>query len=88
MASYGFGAFWVTNRTTGDVYRIDPTSDEAELVTTIPDATVITVGDDMVYVASLSRGVVYQFPPDNPSAMNELADTGAQSFEVAYGTGQ
>ena len=87
VATYGFGAFWVTNSSTGDVYRIVPTEDEAQLVTTIPGATGITVGEDMVYVASFSNGVVYQFPPDNPSAMNDLAQTGSEAFEVAYGTG-
>jgi len=86
VATYGFGAFWVTNSTSGDVYRIDPSADEPELVTTIPLAVGIAVGDDMVYVASFSNGVVYQFPPDDPGAMTELADTGSEAFEVAYGT--
>jgi streptogramin lyase len=87
VATYGFGYFWVTNSVTGDIYRIDPMDDQAELVTTVPGALGITVGDDMVYVASFSNGVVYQIPPDNPSAMSDLASTGSQAFEVAYGTG-
>jgi len=87
VATYGFGYFWVTNSATGDIYRIDPMADAAELVTTVPGALGITVGDDMVYVASFSNGVVYQFPPDDPGAMNDLASTGSQAFEVAYGTG-
>jgi streptogramin lyase len=87
VATYGFGYFWVTNSITGDIYRIDPMDDDAELVTTVPGALGITVGDDMVYVASFSNGVVYQFPPDNPGAMNDLASTGSQAFEIAYGTG-
>jgi hypothetical protein len=87
VATYGFGYFWVTNSITGDIYRIDPMDDAAELVTTVPGALGITVGADMVYVASFSNGVVYQFPPDNPGAMNDLASTGSQAFEVAYGTG-
>lgn len=86
VATYGFGAFWVTNSNTGDIYRVDPTSDTPELVTTVPGALGITVGDDMVYVASFSNGVVYQFPPDDPAAMTDLAHTGSQAFEVAYGT--
>ena len=61
--------------------------DEAQLVTTVPGALGITVGDDMVYVASFSNGVVYQFPPENPAGMDDLAGTGSQAFEVAYGTG-
>jgi len=88
IATYGFGAFWVTNSETGDVYRIDPSADEPELVTTVPGAVGIAVGDQMVYVASFTRGVVYQFPPDDPGAMSELADTGSEAFEVAYGTGR
>lgn len=88
VATYGFGAFWVTNSTTGDVYRIDPVAGTAEIVTTVPGALGITVGADMVYVASFSRGVVYQFPPDDPSAMNDLADTGSSAFELAYGTAE
>jgi hypothetical protein len=87
VATYGFGYFWVTNSVIGGIYRIDPMAEEAELVTAVPGALGITVGDDMVYVASFSNGVVYQFPPDNPSAMNDLASTGGQAFEVAYGTG-
>jgi hypothetical protein len=87
VATYGFGYFWVTNSITGGIYRIDPMDDEAELVTTVPGALGITVGDDMVYVASFSNGVVYQFPPDNPGAMHDLASTGNQAFEVAFGTG-
>lgn len=87
VAAYGFGVFWVTNSITGDVYRIDPSAEESELVTTIPGALGITVGDDMVYVAALSNGVVYQFPPDDPAAMTQLADAGSEAFEVTYGTG-
>ncbi|MDJ0961753.1 MAG: hypothetical protein QNJ88_13925 [Acidimicrobiia bacterium] len=87
VATYGFGYFWVTNSVTGDIYRIDPMDDEAQLVTTVPGALGITVGDDMVYVASFSNGVVYQFSPENPAGMDDLAGTGSQAFEVAYGTG-
>ena len=38
-----------------------------------------------IYVASFPFGKVYQFPPDNPSAMNDLVETGADAFELAYG---
>ena len=86
VATYGFGAFWVTNSNTGEVYRIDPVAGTSDAMTTIPGALGITTGDDMVYVASFDRGVVYQFPPDNPSAMIDLADTGSSAFELAYGT--
>jgi len=85
VMTYGFGAFWVTNSTSGEIWRIDPVAGAAEAVTVIPGATGITAGADMIYVASFSFGRVYQFPPDNPSAMNDLVETGADAFELAYG---
>ena len=57
----------------------------AEAVTVIPGALGIRAGADMIYVASFSFGKVYQFPPDDPAAMIDLVETGADAFELAYG---
>ncbi len=86
VVTYGFGAFWATNTTSGEVWRIDPVAGTAEAVTMIPGALGISAGDDMIYVASFPTGNVYQFPPDNPASMNDLVSVGNNAFEVAYGT--
>jgi hypothetical protein len=43
--------------------------------------------DEGAPMQRLSYLLVTQFPPDNPAAMNDLASTGNQAFEVAFGTG-
>ena len=87
VVAYGFGAFWVTNSTSGEIWRVDPVAGTAEAVTVtvIPGALGIRAGADMIYVASFSFGRVYQFSPDNPSGMNDLVETGENAFELAYG---
>jgi len=85
VISWGFGVFWATNSATGEVWRIDPAAGTAEVATVVPGALGIVAGADMIYVASFDTGKVYQFPPDDPSAMNDLMSTGGSAFEVAFG---
>lgn len=87
IVAYGFENFWVTNSVSGEVWKISPTADTAEAVTAIPGALGIAAGEDMLYVASFPTGTLYQFPPDDPAAMNDLVDIGESAFELAYGSG-
>ncbi len=86
VVDYAFGAFWVTNSVSGEIWRIDPAAGTAEAVTVIPVATSIRAGDDMIYVTAFNHGTVYQFPPDNPSAMADLVNIGDNAFELAVGS--
>ena len=86
VVDYGFGAFWVTNSFTGEIWRVDPVAGTAEAVTVIPIATGIRAGDDMIYVTAYHAGTVYQFPPDNSGAMADLVNVGSNAFELTYGS--
>ena len=50
--AYGEGAVWATNEVTGEVHRIDPSTNRARVVTRIASARGIAVGEGAVWVAA------------------------------------
>ena len=58
--AFGEGAVWATNEVAGEVYRIDPRTNRARVVSRIASARGIAVGEGAVWVTAA--------PPRNSDA--------------------